>query len=80
MFLLSMQTGLIDMKLPQRYSIVKDSNVEFGVIFSIVQIGPLSRLSALKGLSSKPSGDCIVSPNPLFFELETPNFDSSYVF
>ena len=48
MFLLSMQTGLIDMKLPQRYSIVKDSNVELGVIFSIVQIGPLSRLSALK--------------------------------
>ena len=48
MFLLSMQTGLIDMKLPQRYSIVKDSNVELGVIFSIVQIGPTSRLSALK--------------------------------
>ena len=48
MFLLSMQTGLIDMKLPQRYSIVKDSNADLGVIFSIVQIGPLSRLSALK--------------------------------
>ena len=40
MFLLSMQTGLIDMKLPQRYSIVKDSNADLGVIFSIVQNWP----------------------------------------
>ena len=36
--------------------------------------------SELKGVFSKPSGDYIVVPNFCFFEVETSNFGSSYVF
>ena len=34
----------------------------------------------LKGVFSKPSGDCIVAPNFLFFELETSNFGYLLIF
>ena len=54
MFLLSMQTGLIDMKLPQRYSIVKDRNVDLGVIFSSVQ-----NWSTIKAVCTKIPKSCL---------------------
>ena len=55
-------------------------NISFKPVLFLSKLFLILYPSCLKGVFSKPSGDYIVVPNFCFFEVETSNFGSSYVF